>query len=168
MLLLHATVSFSSLHTFCTSLTSLVRSPLTLASLWCQPPGLLDQRAILWDHLERPVEVEEVEGREGTRNGESVWKCACICVYPVVVVGVVAWSWEPRGEGGLVERKFFCQGRVLLRFAPSSFNSPQCTLRTLACTCNHASTEERTITCHLGVLGVDIQHDGSDSAKIPG
>lgn len=72
------------------------------------------------------------------------------------------------GEGGQVERKFFCQGRVRLRLAPSSFNSPKCAFRTLACTCNRASTEERTITGGLRVLGVDIQHDGSDSAEIPG
>lgn len=72
------------------------------------------------------------------------------------------------GEGGLVERKFFCQGRVLLRFAHSSFNSPRRTLRTLACACIRASAEKRTITSDLRVLGADIQHDGSDSAKIPG
>lgn len=42
--------------------------PLSLLSLWCQPPGLLDQRAFLWDHLERPVEVEEEKERGGTRD----------------------------------------------------------------------------------------------------
>lgn len=154
---------------FSTSITSLVRSPLTLLSLWCQPPGLLDQRAILGDHLERPVEVEEVKGRGGTRNGESVGKCARVCVCARGGSGgggsVRLRAW---GEGGLAERKFFCQGRVRLRFVPSSFNSPKCTFHTLACTCNRASTEERTITHDLGVLGVDIQHDGSDSAEIPG
>lgn len=51
------------------------------------PPGLLDQRAFLWDHLERPVEVEDEKERGGTRakQGRS----------------------ESLGEGGMVEKKFF-------------------------------------------------------------
>lgn len=107
--------------------------------------------------------------RRNKERRKCVEVCMCLCVYAVVVVGVHgSVRLRARGEGGLVERKFFCQGRVLLRFAPSSFNSPKCTFRTLACTCNRASTEERTITCERRVLGVDIQHDGSDSAKIPG
>lgn len=95
----------------------------------------------------------------------SVHVFVCVCGGRAGGGSVRHGAW---GEGGPVERKFFCQGRVLLRFAPSSFNSPKCTFRTLACTCKRASTEQRTITCSLRVLGVDIQHDGSDSAKLPG
>lgn len=93
------------LPTFSTSLTFLVPSPpLTLPSQWCQPPGLLDQRAILWDHLERPVEVEEVKGREGTRNGESVWNSTCVCV----CMRWWWWGWRCEAEslgGGRVSGK---------------------------------------------------------------
>lgn len=62
-----ATVSISQ---FLHSPNLLVLSPpFSRSSLRCQPPGLLDQRAFLWDHLERPVEVEKEKGRGRTQKG---------------------------------------------------------------------------------------------------
>lgn len=61
-----ATVSISQ---FLHSPNLLVLSPpFSRSSLRCQPPGLLDQRAFLWDHLERPVEVEKEKGRGRTQK----------------------------------------------------------------------------------------------------
>lgn len=114
-------------------------------------------------------------GRGSERKGRNKERRKCVELYVCLCLyacggsggggGVRLRAW---GEGGRVERKFFCQGRVLLCFAHSSFNSPRRTLRTLACACIRASAEKRTITSDLRVLGVDTQHDGSDSAKIPG
>lgn len=73
--------------------------PFLSSSLWCQPPGLLDQRAFLWDHLERPGEVEEGEERgKTTARKEQRGK-----------------KWMP----GIVEKKFLCQGRLVFRLTCS-------------------------------------------------
>lgn len=81
-----------------------------LALVSVMPPGLLDQRAFLWDHLERPVEVEEEKERmeqDTERGGEGRSERVV----------------ESLGEVGIVERKFFCQGRLPLSLTYSSFHS---------------------------------------------
>lgn len=110
--------------------TSLVLSPpLSLSSLWCQPPGLLDQRAFLWDHLERPVEVEEEREREGTRNRER---------------GGRRKKWEPivesLGGGSVRGKEVFLSRSTAAQSHIQYFPLCETHLHILTCTYNHACT----------------------------
>ena len=77
---------------------------------------------------------------------------------------VRGYSGGPGGEGGgIAERKFFCQGRLLLSLTCSTFHSPRHTLH--AHTCAYSRIVRRTSAFDRKVLGARIRHDSSTSAE---
>lgn len=77
---------------------------------------------------------------------------------------VRGYSGGPGGgeKGGIAERKFFCQGRLLLSLTYSTFHSLRHTL--------HAHTHARRVVRRTSafdrkVLGARIRHDSSTSTK---